>query len=59
VQLWLNAFRLFLPLDAIEDFADQKLDLRRCQILCNKVRVNAQTQHCPRVAQSFGLDHDL
>jgi hypothetical protein len=59
VQRSLAAFWLFFPLNAIEDFADKKLYLRCRQIPCDEVRVNAQTQHCPRLAESFSLNHDL
>jgi hypothetical protein len=47
--------------NAVEDFLDEKLSLCWCEVLCDEVRVNADTQHSLRVAMClrFGLNHDL
>jgi hypothetical protein len=45
--------------NALKDFRDKKLSLRRCQVPSYEVRVNEQTKHSLRIARRFGLNHDL
>ncbi len=45
--------------DALEDLADKKVGLDRRQSFGNRGRVDAQPEHCPRVAWNVSLDHDL
>jgi hypothetical protein len=50
---YFNRVRVFQNLEnikSIKDLADQVLNLRYGQVLRDKVRINAQAQHCLRVA---------
>ena len=45
--------------NALKDFSDKKLSLRRCQVPSYEVRVNEQKKHSLRIARRFSLNHDL
>jgi hypothetical protein len=45
--------------NALKDFPDKKVGLRRRQVLGDEVRVNAQTKLCLNIVRRFGLNHDL
>ena len=45
--------------DTLKDLPNKHMGLYRRQTFGNRARVYAQSEHCPGIARSFGLNHDL